>query len=99
MSAPAPTEIEHCLEAHPRVLEAAVVGIDDPVTGDAVCAVVVVDPANRPETSELDDWCRRSLAHYKVPSVWLLVDEPLPRTPSGKVIKPEVRNRVEAVRR
>ncbi len=60
-----PTEIEHCLEAHPRVLEAAVVGVDDPVTGDAVCAVVVVDPANRPETSELDDWCRRSLAYLQ----------------------------------
>ncbi len=93
-----PTEIEHCLEAHPCVLEAAVIGVDDPVTGDAVCAVVVVEPANRPEPSELDEWCRRSLAHYKVPTRWHLVDEPLPRTPSGKVIKPEVRARVEARR-
>ena len=91
-----PTEIEYCLEAHPRVLEAAAVGVDDPLTGDAVCAFVVVDPANRPETSELEDWCRRSLAHYKVPSVWLLTHDPLPRTPSGKVIKSEVRARIEA---
>jgi long-chain acyl-CoA synthetase len=94
-----PTEIEYCLEAHPRVLEAAVIGVDDPVTGDAVCAVVVVEPANRPETSDLDDWCRRSLAHYKVPSLWHLVHDPLPRTPSGKVIKSEVRTWVEDARR
>ncbi len=94
-----PTEVEYCLEAHPCVLEAAVIGVDDPVTGDAVCAVVVVESANRPETSELEDWCRRSLAHYKVPSVWLLAHDPLPRTPSGKVIKPEVRKWVEAQRR
>ena len=93
-----PTEIEYRLEAHPGVLEAAVVGIDDPVTGDAVCAVVVVDPVSRPDSGELDDWCRLSLAYYKVPSVWLLIDEALPRTPSGKIIKSEVRTWIEARR-
>ena len=93
-----PTEIEYRLEAHPGVLEAAVVGIDDPLTGDAVCAVVVVDPVSRPDSGELDDWCRLSLAYYKVPSVWLLIDEALPRTPSGKIIKSEVRTWIEARR-
>lgn len=86
-----PTEIEHCLESHPRVLEAAVIGVDDPLTGDAVCAVVVVDGAERLETAELEAWCRRSLAHYKVPTIWHLTRDALPRTPSGKIIKPQVR--------
>jgi acyl-CoA synthetase (AMP-forming)/AMP-acid ligase II len=90
-----PTEVEHCLEAHPAVLEAAVVGIDDPLTGDAVCAVVVVDAAARPEPGELAAWCRRVLAHYKVPTVWRLTAEPLPRTSSGKIIKAEVRAAIE----
>ena len=36
----APTEVEYRLEAHPEVLEAAVFAVDDPTTGDAVCAVV-----------------------------------------------------------
>jgi acyl-CoA synthetase (AMP-forming)/AMP-acid ligase II len=93
-----PTEVEHCLEAHPSVLEAAVLGVDDPLTGDAVCAVVVVDPANRPESAELEAFCRETLSHYKVPSVWHIVDEPLPRTPSGKIIKPQVRARIEGAR-
>jgi len=93
-----PTEVEYCLEAHSRVLEAAVVGVDDALTGDAVCAVVVVDPSDSPEPAELDAWCRRSLAHYKVPSVWHLTDEALPRTPSGKIVKPAVRAWVEARR-
>lgn len=94
-----PTEVEHHLEAHPRVLEAAVVGVDDPLTGDAVCAVVVVDPAaERPETAELEAWCRRALAHYKVPSLWHLTEEALPRTPSGKIVKASVRAWVEARR-
>lgn len=92
-----PTEVEHHLEAHPRVLEAAIVGVDDPLTGDAVCALVVVDPADAPARAELEDWCRRSLAHYKVPTVWRLTSEPLPRTPSGKIIKSEVRARVAAM--
>lgn len=93
-----PTEVEYCLEAHSRVLEAAVVGVDDPLTGDAVCAVVVVDSSDSPEPAELEAWCRRSLAHYKVPSIWHLTDEALPRTPSGKIVKPAVRAWVEGRR-
>lgn len=86
-----PTEVEHCLEAHPGVVEAAVVGVDDPLSGDAVCAVVVHAPESRPEPAELEAWCRRSLAHYKVPTLWHLTHEPLPRTPSGKIVKAAVR--------
>jgi acyl-CoA synthetase (AMP-forming)/AMP-acid ligase II len=91
-----PTEVEHCLEAHPQVVEAAVVGVDDSLTGDAVCAVVVVEAGSRAEAAELEAWCRRALAHYKVPSVWHLTEEALPRTPSGKIIKPAVRAWVAA---
>ncbi|MEZ4333181.1 MAG: class I adenylate-forming enzyme family protein [Myxococcota bacterium] len=90
-----PTEIEHRLDAHPWVIEAAVLGVDDPLTGDAVCAVVVVDPGERPEPRELDAWCRQALAHYKVPTRWYLTDEALPRTPSGKIVKPAVRRWLE----
>lgn len=86
-----PTEVEYCLEAHPGVREAAVVAVDDPLTGDAVCAVVVVDAVAAPDVVELDAWCRRSLAPYKVPTVWHRTEEPLPRTPSGKIVKPQIR--------
>jgi acyl-CoA synthetase (AMP-forming)/AMP-acid ligase II len=90
-----PTEIEYRLEEHPAVIEAAVFAVDDATTGDAVCAVVVTDPAQLVETEELAAWCRSSLAHYKVPTRWHVVDEPLPRTASGKIIKADVRLQFE----
>jgi acyl-CoA synthetase (AMP-forming)/AMP-acid ligase II len=92
----APTEVEYRLEEHPDVLEAAVLAIDDPITGDAVCAVVVTDPSSAIRPDELARWCRSTLAHYKVPTHWHLVREPLPRTASGKLLKPEIRRLVDA---
>jgi acyl-CoA synthetase (AMP-forming)/AMP-acid ligase II len=91
-----PTEIEYCLEAHPQVIEAAVLAVDDAMTGDAVCAVVVVAPGAAPSTDDLGAWCRQSLAHYKVPTRWVVTHEALPRTPSGKIVKREVRERIGA---
>jgi acyl-CoA synthetase (AMP-forming)/AMP-acid ligase II len=85
----APTEVEHRLEAHPSVVEAAVFAVDDELTGDAVAAVVVT--GDDVTTDELDAWCRTALARYKVPTRWCVAAEPLPRTASGKLIKDEIR--------
>jgi long-chain acyl-CoA synthetase len=82
-----PTEVEYCLEAHPAIVEAAVFAVDDPVTGDAVCAVVNVGDAAAPSAEELAAWCREGLAHYKVPTHWHVTHELLPRTASGKLLK------------
>jgi acyl-CoA synthetase (AMP-forming)/AMP-acid ligase II len=90
-----PTEVEHCLEAHPEVVEAAVFAVDDPVTGDGVCAVAVIDPESGLTPQDLTEWCGRSLARYKVPTRWHLTHEPLPRTASGKLAKQEIRALVE----
>jgi long-chain acyl-CoA synthetase len=89
-----PTEVEYCLEAHPAVLEAAVFAVDDPVTGDAVCAVVNVGDGATSD-AELAAWCRQQLAHYKVPTRWRLTHEPLARTASGKLLKHVLRAQVE----
>jgi long-chain acyl-CoA synthetase len=89
-----PTEVEYCLEAHPQISEAAVFAVDDPLTGDAVCAVVVAD-AGAVNDEDLAAWCRKSLAHYKVPTRWHVVQLPLPRTASGKLVKREIRRLVE----
>jgi len=90
-----PTEVEHRLEEHPQVLEAAVFAVDDALTGDAVCAVVVTDPASSVRSEDLAGWCRSHLAHYKVPTRWHLLHELLPRTASGKLVKHEIRKLVE----
>jgi acyl-CoA synthetase (AMP-forming)/AMP-acid ligase II len=89
-----PTEVEHRLEAHPGVYEAAVFAVEDADTGDAVCAVVVADHDVR--VHALSAWCKTALAHYKVPTRWHLVSRPLPRTASGKLMKEEIRSLVEA---
>ena len=90
-----PTEVEFRLEAHPDITEAAVFAVDDPLTGDAVCAVVVAD-ASAVTPANLTTWCRAALAHYKVPTQWHIVRQPLPRTASGKLVKREIRTLVEA---
>ena len=81
-----PTEVEFRIEAHPAVAEAAVVGVDDPITGQAVKAFVVVDDEAVSE-SELAAWCREALPPYKVPTQWVLQKEPLPRNATGKVLR------------
>jgi acyl-CoA synthetase (AMP-forming)/AMP-acid ligase II len=82
-----PVEIENRLERHPTVREAAVYGIDHPEWGQEVKAVVVLEPGARPDPAELARFCGETLAAYKVPTRWELRDEPLPRNPSGKILK------------
>jgi acyl-CoA synthetase (AMP-forming)/AMP-acid ligase II len=72
--------------------------VDDAVTGDAVCAVVVTEPGNSVTADDLRAWCRKSLAHYKVPTQWHVVHERLPRTASGKLVKHEIRGLVTVER-
>jgi long-chain acyl-CoA synthetase len=90
-----PTEVEYALEDSPDVSEAAVFAVDDDVTGDAVCAVVVPAPGASPSAEQLAQWCRLRLAHYKVPTRWHVTPAPLPRTASGKVVKRALREWVD----
>ncbi len=87
----APIEVEAVLEAHPQVLEAAVLGRSDPQWGEAVTAIVVARAGAAPEPEELRAYCARALAPYKVPKRVVLSAEPLPRTRSGKLLRRELR--------
>jgi len=87
----APVEVEAVLEAHPHVLEAAVLGRCDPRWGEAVTAIVVARPGAVLEVEELRAHCARALAPYKVPKQFVLAAEPLPRTRSGKLLRRELR--------
>jgi acyl-CoA synthetase (AMP-forming)/AMP-acid ligase II len=82
-----PAEIEMCLEAHPEVREAAVIGMDHPELGQEVMAIVVPAPGCRPDPAQLARFVAGRLAYFKVPSRWELRDEPLPRNATGKVLK------------
>jgi len=84
-----PQEVEQVLLAHPGVGEAAVVGVPDAVTGEAVLAYIV--PAGGgASVEELTDHCGRNLARYKCPASYAIVDA-LPRSAVGKVRKGSLR--------
>ncbi len=85
-----PIEIEYRLDTHPAVAESAVFGVDHPEMGQEVKAVVVLAGTTPPDTDELAEWCRQTLAAYKVPTLWEIRPDPLPRNPAGKVLKREL---------
>lgn len=79
-------EVQETLEAHPEVLEAAVVGLPDEVVGEVPAAVVRLTEGSRLEDLHLDEWADEHLADYKVPKRFVAVEE-LPRTGTRKVQK------------
>jgi fatty-acyl-CoA synthase len=85
-----PAEVEAALEAHPDVAEVAVVGVDDPEWGERVRAFVVRRTGSQVDEAELKLWCRERLAGPKVPRDYVFL-ELLPRNPTGKVLKRELR--------
>ncbi len=85
-----PVEVEEALAQHPEVGEVAVIGVPDKRWGETVKAVVVVRPGSAPTAEELIAFTRERLAGYKLPRSVEFVPE-LPRTPSGKVLKRELR--------
>jgi acyl-CoA synthetase (AMP-forming)/AMP-acid ligase II len=86
----ASSEVERVLYEHASVLEAAVVGRPDDRWGETPVAFVVVRDGAEVTAEELVEHCRARLARYKVPREVTFLDA-LPRNPSGKVLKRELR--------
>ncbi|TDG14109.1 long-chain-fatty-acid--CoA ligase [Seongchinamella unica] len=85
-----PAELENVLAACPDVAEAAVIGMPSAKWGETPLALVVAAPGAKPDAASLRAWCRERLAGYKVPQLYEVV-ETLPRNPSGKLLKPQLR--------
>jgi acyl-CoA synthetase (AMP-forming)/AMP-acid ligase II len=86
------SEVERVLYEHDAVLEAAVVGRADERWGEVPVAFVVLRDGSTATADELVEHCRGQLAKFKVPKDVLFLDA-LPRNPSGKVLKRELRDR------
>ncbi len=90
-----PREVESRIEAHPAVQEVAVVGIPDPLLGEAVCACVVPVEGALVTGREIVEWCRETLAEDKLPDVVRFL-ETLPRTETGQIRRAELARAAEA---
>lgn len=86
-----PAEVENALYEHPDVGEAAVIGIPDEKWGESVHAIVVPREGALLTDEQVIEHSRDRLAKFKVPRSVEIRTEPLPRTPAGKVRKPELR--------
>jgi long-chain acyl-CoA synthetase len=87
-----PREIEEVLNQHPAVLEAAVIGRPDERLGEEVVAFISLRPGTSAEPGEVVAFCKERLAAYKYPREVIVIDD-LPKGPSGKVLKTELRAR------
>ncbi|MFE7775732.1 AMP-binding protein [Streptomyces sp. NPDC057445] len=89
-------EVEAALHDHPDVADAAVLGVPHAVLGEEVAAVVQLRPGAAVTPDELRAHVGRTLAAFKVPAYVVVRDEPLPRNPTGKILKRELREPVGA---
>lgn len=85
-----PREVEDALLAHPGVREVAVIGVPDPEWGESVMAFVVAEAGVAEQA--LNATCLASIARFKRPKHYRFVDS-LPKNPTGKVIKSELRSK------
>lgn len=89
----ASSEVERVLYEHPAIAEVAVVARADERWNEVPVAFYVTAPGETVDDGQLERHCRASLAGYKVPKEFVAIDQ-LPRNPSGKVLKRELRERL-----
>jgi long-chain acyl-CoA synthetase len=92
-----PNEVEDCLAQMDSVLEAAVIGIPDPRTGEAVRAYVVQNPDSAVQVTQeaVLAHCRKHLAGYKLPKSVIIRAE-LPKSPIGKILRKDLKAEMRA---
>jgi len=85
-------EVENVLYSHPSVLEAAVIGLPDPIWGEKVTAVVVPKPGEKCDEDEIIRFCKENMASFKAPKKVIFTDS-LPKTGSAKIYKYRLREK------
>lgn len=89
-------EVEEMIYQHPKVSEVAVIGVPHPFWIEAVTAVVVPKTGESLTSEEMLAFCKDRLSSFKAPK-FVVIAENLPRNPSGKILKRELRLRYEAL--
>jgi long-chain acyl-CoA synthetase len=86
-----PREIEEILFTHPKVRDAAVLGVTDKSMRETVKAFVILEEGESAEQKEIIDFCKEHLSPYKVPK-FIEFRESLPKSATGKVLKKELKD-------
>jgi acyl-CoA synthetase (AMP-forming)/AMP-acid ligase II len=90
-----PREVEDRLHGHPAVADAAAVGVPDELLGEALCACIVPVEGAIVTGQEIKEWCRVTLADYKIPDLVRFLDA-FPLSGSGKIRRVELARMMEA---
>jgi len=85
-----PKEIDNALANHPKIMEAAAVGVPDDVMGEEV-KVFIIPSDDTLTDQEVIDYCKENLASFKVPKYVEILEVDMPRNPIGKVLKKTLR--------
>jgi len=86
-----PVEVEEVLQSHPKVHDAAVIGLPDQRLGEIASAIIEVKQGETLTEGEILEFCEQNLARYKRPRR-IIFDE-VPRNPTGKIEKPKLRQK------
>ncbi|WP_254127077.1 FadD3 family acyl-CoA ligase [Aquihabitans sp. G128] len=89
-----PAEIENLLLDHPHIAQVAVIGVPDERMGEVGAAFVVATTGTTPDPAEIVAWAREHMANFKAPRTVHVIDA-LPFNAGGKVMKFELRNRIQ----
>jgi fatty-acyl-CoA synthase len=90
-----PSEVEKVLHQHPKILEAAVIGLADTVWGEKVCAIIRPKGNSSLTPGDVIAFCHGKLAHFMIPKEVVLTNAPLPYDAlSGKLLRKELRERL-----
>ncbi|MGE0621855.1 MAG: class I adenylate-forming enzyme family protein [Pseudomonadales bacterium] len=86
-------EVERVLHHHPDIVDVALIGLPHRALGEEVAAVIEPRPGARLTEADVQAWVAGRLARFNVPTKVFFIDEPLPRTATGKVLKRELKQR------
>ncbi|HXX33880.1 MAG TPA: AMP-binding protein [Thermodesulfobacteriota bacterium] len=81
-----PSQIEEVLERHPKVKDAAVIGVPDRIKGQTILAVIVLQEGMQGDKEEFLSYCKENMPDYRVPKAILFRDA-IPRNQAGKILK------------